>query len=168
MLNYLSPSKDIAKRFMATLRLRLFIGKMRYFATGVIIFLIGIPVAVYGWYHSQAAPAANIMTTQTSQKSPTLTSPPPVQATAPDTNIDVQANSQGTGQNVKTKLKVNNQQITVPDNGSAHQTIQSSGGPTSVDISLNTSSNGAASNHSSTNIQLNSTSDSQASVNNSE
>lgn len=61
-----------------------------------------------------------------------------------------------TNQTNSTNVSVNGQSITVPANGSTHQTIPSENGQTEVDISNDSGGNGTNQSHSSTQVNINS------------
>jgi uncharacterized membrane protein YdfJ with MMPL/SSD domain len=65
---------------------------------------------------------------------------------------------------VKTEVKVNNQPVPVPDNGSVQKTITSDNGTTKVDIHVNSNTQGSSQTHSSTTFKLDSKSKSEAVV----
>jgi hypothetical protein len=86
---------------------------------------------------------------------------PPVSSdTTPVTRVQV--NQQQTPDSkANTKLEVNGQTVQVPANGTTEQTIQSPDGNTSVNLSIDATSNGSKNTSSSTRIQMNSSSHSQ-------
>lgn len=76
-------------------------------------------------------------------------------------NVNAESNSSNNSQSTNTKLFVNGQNIAIPNNGSKHSTITSEDGNTNVDISINSSSKGTSSEHSSTYMSINATTSSE-------
>lgn len=112
--------------------------------------------------------------TPTAQRTVTAPAEPPVGLAAPlmspssaaplatsskpqSSSIELHATQSGPSQAPTTQLKVNQQPVDVPANGSVHKVISNDTGTTTIDIS-NSSSSVSDSSSSSTNIQLNATS----------
>jgi len=83
----------------------------------------------------------------------------PVGSATPHAKIKLQDNS--------STVRINDQVIPLPADGSIHKTIHSDGGQTKVDVSVDASSSGDQAN-SSTNFQLNINSQQETTINNSE
>ncbi len=58
---------------------------------------------------------------------------------------------------VNTRVHVNGQQVSVPKTGTVHKVIKDDNGVTTVDVSINANSSGSSTSYSSTNIELDST-----------
>lgn len=99
---------------------------------------------------------------------------------ATDTNHKVESNpitieSQSTpdqasnsNSEVKTELKINNQPVPVPSNGTVQKTIVTDNGTTNVNISVNSDTNGSSQSSSSTSFELDTSTQTEATVTDSE
>lgn len=90
------------------------------------------------------------------------TSPQPAPEPSPasgniSSSLELHTSQSATGAAPTTQLKVNNQSVTVPSDGSVHKVMSNDSGTTTLDIS-NSSSSVSDSSSSSTNIQLNTSS----------
>lgn len=137
-------------------------------AAGVAALAIVPAAALVGWYYSFAMSVANISpqnaTTDASLEVTTSESIKPLEVSEGD--IDEVAptqppSSQSTPDETTatTDVQVNGQSIPVPDEGSVHRVIKNKDGETTVDISVKSDTSGTSRSHSSTNIQMNSSTD---------
>lgn len=88
----------------------------------------------------------------------------PTTASSESASTSTEYNSQ----NGQALLKVNNQEIPIPKNGSVNRTVPSNDGSGSVNVSVNSSSSGSGTNNSSSSTSIQTTTSSDISVENSE
>jgi hypothetical protein len=97
---------------------------------------------------------------------------PSTSVKTPDQSSTIETTSNTTpqaDQNQSTSnVRVNNQTIPLPSNGSIHKTIQSDDGNTKLNVSIDASSSTSNQSNSSTSVQLNMRSDQSTTVDNSE
>lgn len=179
MWSYSSPDKEHTKT-ADWMRGILSHNKSKYTLAAIVGVSIVLAISFFVMY-SNATPVSNVVTNQDIYEP---TKPAPVKPADPDpepkpikqvdnkstTNVNATINnsSKPVSTPVKTNIRVNNQKVAVPDNGSVDKTIESKDGNTSIDISLDSNSNGSTQTNSYTNIQLNTTTRSEMSVENSE
>lgn len=173
MWSYSSPAKEHANA-ADWMRAHLLHGKTKYTLAAVVALLIMILVTLFVAY-GRATPASHIVTSydevQQQASSPeavkTVDSKP-TEEVSDDVKTNVQAtiNSDegNTAAQSQAELKVNNQPVNLPANGSVNKTIESKDGNTNIDISVKSNSAGSTETNSSTSIQLNTTSESETSV----
>ena len=173
MWSYSSPAKEHASA-ADWMRAHLLHGRTKYILAAIVALLIMISVTLFVAY-GRATPASHIVTNydevQQQASSPDAVKavdPKPTEEVSSDVKTNVQATiNSGEGNAVvrpQTELKVNNQPVNLPSNGSVNKTIESQDGNTNIDISVKSNSAGSTETNSSTNIQLNTTSESETSV----
>lgn len=110
------------------------------------------------------APAASITTKRTAENLPAAAPA----ASSVTTTLEATTSADSAAANMQTNLKLNGETVPLPANGSVQKTIQNDAGNATVDVSVNATSAGSAQSHSSTNIQLNVSNESEISTDNSE
>lgn len=76
----------------------------------------------------------------------------------PSEGTNVQVTSEQTNAGNVAKLKINNQPVKIPESGTVSQTVETSGGTTKIDVSVNSNTSGSSQTETSSSIQLNTTS----------
>jgi hypothetical protein len=140
------------------------------FITGASVMLV--PVGTFAWWQNNK---------NTSSTRPSVSQDAQIQSISNDeplkTVVDVKQSSSAdsfkTNTSIKketgvseTELHVNGSEIPVPNRGTVHKEIRSQGGKTRIDFSSNARTSGSSRSNTSTNIELNSTTES--SIDNSE
>ena len=157
MRSYSLPSSDSAKRAIAQL--------------GAVVLLLAVMAFAFNSWHRTAPPsaAANAVTGRSAASELKVQTTPTT--VAPDhaaTDTTVETSTSGGGAKPNTQVRINNQPVAVPDNGTLHKTVPTNNGNTSVDISVDSNTTGSSTSNSSSSIQLDTTSTSESSVNISE
>lgn len=104
----------------------------------------------------EAVVSGSHTTTMSSQQSATQNQP--AQPTDMQSSTPKQASIVTNESSAKTELKVNNQTIPVPENGTVHTTVPTDNGSSSVSINVDASSTGTAHSSSSSFVQVSSNS----------
>jgi hypothetical protein len=172
MWSYSSPTRNHAST-ADWVRGHLLHGKTKYVFAAVVAVLIIVFVTLFVMY-SRAMPASHIVTNYDDMQA--ADTPAPIEAVNPKptkevssdvkTNVEATINSSDSNGAVlpQTELKVNNQEVRLPANGSVNKSIESKDGNTNIDISVKSNSKGNVETDSSTSIQLNTTSESETSI----
>lgn len=142
-----------------------------------VLALFLVPSAALGWwYYSVAMSVANLgpqsdITTST-EIITTETTEDPIKALDIKSSQSVSGESSNSSMSssvnandVTTDVTVNGQSIPVPEQGSVHKVIENGNGQTTVDISVESETSGTSQSQSSTNIQMNSSSDLRSETN---
>jgi len=124
--------------------------------------LVASAVSVIGWYYTVSAQQSTNAITPSPSPSAIKTETNNV-AVPTVTKTDIQVNtSLSGGDDSKPVVKINDQPVEMPASGTLSQTIHDDNGTTTLNISVKSDSSGSAKNHSSTNIKLNSSSESSS------
>lgn len=152
-----------------------------YFLTrskAVSLLRIGVPLFVVaatsalGWFSSSASKPATTMdvTHETSSSSNQEIEPPKTTTTNPDSINSIDASLEVTQSEVsaepvvETKLNINSEPVVIPEEGTVHKVIKDENGTTTVDISVDSQTNGSSDKSTSMNVQVNSTSEVDSSI----
>ncbi len=134
-----------------------------------------IPSAALGWWYYNFAMSvgATVPLSPLNDKSEIIIPESHVSADTPADTSSV-SNSGNTSTNkieatisgdpAQTQVKVNDESISVPSNGSTHQVIQNDNGKTTVDINVDSNTSGSSSSRSSTDIKFRSSSSSNINI----
>jgi hypothetical protein len=125
------------------------------------ILALVICLVLVGWFYLSSSRQVSKATVNDAQQSTPVVPVPssPIQAN-PASNVDVQAVIQNDGTRPpKTHVLVNGQQIHTPETGTVKKVIQTPEGTTTVDVSVDNNTAGTTSSHTSTTVNLNSSSE---------
>jgi hypothetical protein len=124
----------------------------------LLVLLFAFLAVLVGWYYVVSARQVSRVMPESSQQ-PLLLAPAPA-SSALNGNTTIQTTTQSSDISpIKTRVHVNGQPIQVPQTGTVHNVIQDPSGTTTVDISVDANSSDTSSTSSSTNIELNSSSE---------
>ena len=167
-----SPTKEHIKA-ADWMRARLLNGKTKYIMAAVVTVLIMVSLTIFVVY-SKATPASHVVGQQEVEQkiipaeSIKSVETKPTEEVNKDVKTNVQATINSNGAIPQTEMRVNDQPLNVPVNGTVNKTIESKDGNTDIDISINSDSTGNTQTNSSTNIQLNTATESETSIMSSE
>lgn len=150
MRDYLSPAKKVVERVLPEpASVRNFVYKKR--AVAFIMAASFVVITTLGFVTVRAiadgaddqqnvvkeeGKTSTLSTTSTNSSS--TTQPEPTQSMKESTTMTTPSNSN----EQKTEVKINNEKIAVPENGSVHRTITNENGTTQVNVSTNSDSTG--------------------------
>ena len=137
---------------------------------------VGIPLFVLamastlGWYSSSVSKPATT-TDVTREEAPIDTrqveSPKPATTNSTnsiDTNLEVTQMDNAKEPIAETKLNINSEPVVIPESGTVHKVIQDENGTTTVDIKVDSQTNGSSENSTSMNIEVNSSNEVKSNV----
>jgi hypothetical protein len=110
------------------------------------------------------------VTHETSSSSDQKVEPPKTTTANPDSINSIDASLEVTQSEVsaepvvETKLNINSEPVVIPEEGTVHKVIKDENGTTTVDISVDSQTNGSSDKSTSMNVQVNSTSEVDSSI----
>lgn len=131
---------------------------------------VGVPLAVvaitatFGWYSSSASKPATAVDVTHEVVTSTEQQVEPPKTAIPDSINSIDASLQVTQSDtseapvVETKLNINSEPVVIPEEGTVHKVIQDGNGTTTVDVSVDSQTNGSSEKSTSMNVQVNSSS----------
>lgn len=85
------------------------------------------------------------------------------ESSAADTTLELNQSASAQGP-VETELKINSEPVAIPESGSIHRVIQNDGSTTTLDVSVDSQTNGSSQNNTSMNVEVNSRSQVETSI----
>ncbi len=138
---------------------------------GVPLFVVAL-ASTLGWYSSSVskpAATADVASGETVVNEQQVETPKPTTTdsiNSIDASLEV-TQSQSDGESepvVETKLNINSEPVTIPEDGTVHKVIQDENGTTTVDISVDSQTNGSSEKSTSMNVEVNSSNQLESSV----
>ncbi|MNH58530.1 hypothetical protein D3C73_103340 [compost metagenome] len=138
---------------------------------GVPLFVVAV-ASTLGWYSSSAskpATAVDVTSEEAVVSEQQVEAPKPASTdsiNSIDASLEVtQSKSDSASEPVvETKLNINSEPVVIPEDGTVHKVIQDENGTTTVDISVDSQTNGSSEKSTSMNVEVNSSNQLESSV----
>lgn len=137
---------------------------------------VGIPLFVLamastlGWYSSSVskpATTADVTREEASIDMEKVETPKPAPTDSTnsiDTSLEVTQAGDAEEPAVETKLNINSEPVVIPEDGTVHKVIQNENGTTTVDVTVDSQTNGLSENSTSMNVEVNSSNQTESSI----